>query len=61
MIDDVVGFILIQVVSSLGGHEGKISAGARGRPVGASMGLLVVVIVGGWGFKKLSWVRGLGR
>ncbi|KAF8243273.1 Sodium/hydrogen exchanger, partial [Wilcoxina mikolae CBS 423.85] len=52
MIDDVVGLVMIQVVSSLGGRGGKISAEAIGRPVGASVGLLVAVIIGGWGFKK---------
>ncbi|KAF8542198.1 Cation/H+ exchanger [Trichophaea hybrida] len=60
MIDDVVGLVMVQVVTSLGGRGGKISAEAIGRPVGASVGLLVAVIVGGWGFKKAFAGQKLG-
>lgn len=48
MMDDVVGLVMIQVVAELG--SGAVSGGTVGRPVGASVGLLVFVVVGcRWG------------
>lgn len=44
MMDDVVGLVMIQVVAELG--SGVISGATVGRPVGASVGLLVCVVVG---------------
>lgn len=42
--DDVVGLVMIQVVAELG--SSAISGETVGRPVGASMGLLIFVILG---------------
>lgn len=42
--DDVVGLVMIQVVAELG--SGVVSGATVGRPVGASVGLLVCVVVG---------------
>lgn len=44
MMDDVVGLVMIQVVAGLG--SGEISAETVGRPIGASVGLLVFVVLG---------------
>lgn len=44
MMDDVVGLVMIQVVAGLG--RGEISAETVGRPIGASVGLLVFVVLG---------------
>lgn len=42
--DDVVGLVMIQVVAELG--SGAVSGETVGRPVGASVGLLIFVILG---------------
>jgi Kef-type K+ transport system membrane component KefB len=49
IIDDVIGLVMIQIVSSLGRNGGTISGGVVGRPIGASVGLLLVVIAFSWG------------
>ena len=66
MMDDAIGLVMIQVVSSLGRSGGKISGEAIGKPIGASIGLLVVVWGGAWvggevlmGRRYAGWVRGL--
>jgi len=50
MMDDVVGLVMIQVVGNLsgGGVDGEVIA----RPVDESLGLLLVVIVGGRGVER---------
>ena len=53
MTDDVVGLVMIQIVTSLGVGGGRVSGEAVGRPIGASVGLLVMVLVGCWGAKKV--------
>lgn len=50
MMDDVVGLVLIRVIAELG--AGGVSGEAVGRPVGASMGLLVFVVL------SCRWVVG---
>jgi len=50
MMDDVVGLVMIQVVGNLG--SGGVDGEAIARPVGASLGLLLVVVAGGWGVEK---------
>ncbi|KAI5840584.1 Cation/H+ exchanger, partial [Tricharina praecox] len=52
MMDDVIGLVMIQVVASLGGSGGNVSGEAVARPVGASVGLLIAVVIGGWGLKR---------
>lgn len=44
MMDDVVGLVMIQVVAELG--SSAVSGATVGRPVGASVGLLIFVILG---------------
>lgn len=44
MMDDVVGLVMIQVVAELG--SSAVSGETVGRPVGASVGLLIFVILG---------------
>ncbi|RPB05637.1 Sodium/hydrogen exchanger [Choiromyces venosus 120613-1] len=53
MVDDVVGLVMIQVVGNLGGSGGGVDGGVIARPVGASLGLLLVVVAGGWGIEKV--------
>jgi|SRR5579862_6497290 len=48
IIDDLVGLIVIQVVSSLGRNGGIISGRVAGRIIGASLGLLLLVIAFSW-------------
>jgi len=50
MMDDVVGLVMIQVVGNLGG--GGVDGEVIARPVDESLGLLLVVIVGGWGVER---------
>jgi Kef-type K+ transport system membrane component KefB len=57
MVDDVIGLVMIQVVSTLGGGSG----GAIARPVGASIGLLILFLVGGWTAGKLFKGRSVGK
>lgn len=61
MIDDVIGMVLIQVISSLGGSSGSSSStgggsvggDAVGRPIGASVGLLVATVAACFLAKKI--------
>lgn len=55
MMDDVVGLVMIQVVTELG--SGVVSGATVGRPVGASVGLLVCVVVGCRWIVGLLWRR----
>jgi len=50
MMDDVVGLVMIQVVGNLGG--GGVDGEVIARPVDESLGLLLVVIVGGRGVER---------
>jgi hypothetical protein len=43
-IDDVVGLVMIQAVSSLGQSGGAIAGEVVGRPIGASLDLLSFVL-----------------
>lgn len=46
MLDDVIGLVMIAIVANLGG-EGEVDAGSvAGRPIAASVGLLLVVVLG---------------
>ncbi|KAI5848720.1 Sodium/hydrogen exchanger family-domain-containing protein [Morchella snyderi] len=45
MMDDVVGLIMIQVVAALGTSTSSISGATIGRPIGASLGLLLFVLL----------------
>lgn len=45
MMDDVVGLIMVQVVSNLGGTETKINAAAVTRPIFVSLGFTVITPV----------------
>ncbi|KAI5816269.1 Sodium/hydrogen exchanger family-domain-containing protein [Pyronema omphalodes] len=57
MVDDVIGLVMIQVVSTLGGSSG----GAIARPIGASIGLLILFLVGGWTAGKVFKGRTFGK
>lgn len=61
MMDDVIGLVMIQVVGSLGRNEGNITGEAIGRPIGASIGLLVFVVVATWALGKLLLRRNYGK
>ncbi|KAK6335085.1 hypothetical protein TWF718_010526 [Orbilia javanica] len=52
MMDDVVGLVMVQVVSSLGGGGG-VNIASIVRPVGASLGMIVGALVMGWASRKL--------
>ncbi|KAK6529430.1 hypothetical protein TWF281_008606 [Arthrobotrys megalospora] len=52
MMDDVVGLVMVQVVSSLG-RSGGVSAASIARPVGASLGLIFGAVVIGWICRRL--------
>ncbi|EGX49999.1 hypothetical protein AOL_s00076g485 [Orbilia oligospora ATCC 24927] len=66
MMDDVVGLVMVQVVSSLGGGGG-VNITSIVRPVGASFGMILGAIVMGWmcrrlfgGLKLLHWFDSKG-
>ncbi|KAF3216974.1 hypothetical protein TWF192_000877 [Orbilia oligospora] len=52
MMDDVVGLVMVQVVSSLGGGGG-VNIASIVRPVGASFGMILGAIVMGWICRRL--------
>src|SRR5690606_38243860 len=54
--DDVVGLVMVQVVSSLGGGGG-VNITSIVRPVGASLGMILGAVVMGWACRRLF--RGL--
>ncbi|KAI5777351.1 Sodium/hydrogen exchanger family-domain-containing protein [Geopyxis carbonaria] len=60
MMDDVIGLVMIQVVATMGRSGGAVSGEAVGRPVGASFGLLIAVLAGGWGLKKTVGTKDFG-
>ncbi|KAF3931457.1 hypothetical protein ABW19_dt0203608 [Dactylella cylindrospora] len=57
MMDDVVGLVMVQVVSGLG-REG-VSIGSVLRPIGASLGIIIAAVVVGWAGKRLIGQRRL--
>ena len=59
IIDDVVGLVMIQVVSSLGRNGRATTREVVGRPIGASLGLLLLVIAFCWGILKPLYPRAL--
>ncbi|KAK6510568.1 hypothetical protein TWF506_009673 [Arthrobotrys conoides] len=52
MMDDVVGLVMVQVVSSLGGGGG-VDITSIVRPVGASLGMILGAVVMGWICRRL--------
>ncbi|KAK6353964.1 hypothetical protein TWF730_008384 [Orbilia blumenaviensis] len=52
MMDDVVGLVMVQVVSSLGGGGG-VNIASIVRPVGASLGMILGAVVTAWVCRRL--------
>lgn len=60
MLDDVIGLVMIQVVSGLGKDGGKVSVESVVRPVAASLGLVFAVVGVAWVAKKALGARKWG-
>lgn len=57
MLDDVIGLVMIQIVSGLGRGGGEVSVELVVRPVAASFGLVAVVVVVAWIVRRIFGAR----